>query len=153
VRRAAPSARLRGAVLGALAACLLAAGTARAEDIAVVANPALPAERLDLETLKKVFLGEKDYLDGIPVHPVDYRDDRKLRDGFLRATLGISCRAYDSYWVKEVFRSGHFPPVRVDDADGMLKNVATDPGAVGYVPVAHLKGVTSVRTVLILSIP
>lgn len=144
---------LRKAAWLCLAALLLGAGAARAGEIAVVVNPALTTAGLDLETIRKVFLGEKDYLGDIPLDPVDYRGDRALRDGFFHATLGMSCRAFDSYWVKEVFRSGHVPPIRVHGYEAMLEAVAADPGAVGYLPVERLKGVTSVREVLIVTTP
>jgi len=151
-RAARGAAILRAGVCLCLALLPVGAGAARAEEIAVVVNPALTA-KLDLETVKKVFLGKKDYLGDIALHPVDYRGNLALRDGFLRVTLSMSRRAFNSYWVKEVFRSGHVPPIRVSGYEAMLKAVAADPGAIGYVPAERVRGVTSVRAVLTVTVP
>lgn len=146
-----------GRIVRAGVLCLLAvvglAGTARAAEIAVVVNPALPAAALDRDALREIYLGERGDVDGAPVRPVDYRGRLPLRDGFLRATVGVTCRAFDSYWIKEVFRSGAAPPVRVDGVRDMLHTVANDPAAVGYVPVERLTGVSTVRTVMVLTVP
>jgi ABC-type phosphate transport system substrate-binding protein len=136
--------------------CLLAlclAVPARAAEIAVVVNPALPATDLDMNTLRQIYLGQRDFLGDVPVHPVDYRGRTKLRDSFLVATVGMSCRGFESYWVKEVFRSGHFPPRRVAGPAAMLKAVAEDPGAIGFVPVERLESAKGVRKVLVLTVP
>jgi hypothetical protein len=136
--------------------CLLAlclAVPARAAEIAVVVNPALPEQQLDVNTLRQIYLGERDFVGDVPVHPVDYRGRTRLRDDFLGATVGMSCRGFESYWVKEVFRSGHFPPLRVSGPEAMLKAVAENPGAVGFVPVERLAGAKGVRKVLVLTVP
>lgn len=152
VLRAAPAGRRRAAGL-VLSALLAAAGTAAAAEIVVVAHPDLPVDALSAGQLRNVFVGELTFVGRVKVLPVGYEDSSTMSDGFLRAVVGMDSRRYRVYWIKEVFHSGRVPPRMVQGVDEMLRIVATEPGAIGYVPAERLEGVSTLKRLYTVSVP
>jgi len=145
--------KFAGIMVGAWMTALLLTVPAWAGEVAVVANADLPLDRLNAAEVKKIFLGEKSFVGEAKIHPLDYTGTAAVRDAFFGGAMGLTPSAFDTYWLKEVFRSGRVPPGRVEDVDEMLRKVAEQPGAIGYVPVERLAGVTGIKRVLVLSAP
>lgn len=139
-----------GVVLAALVAW---ADPALARDIVVVANPALPVETLSTDDLRAIYLGERTYVARMKVFPVAYATSDLVTEGFLRAVVGKTPSQFEAYWVKEIFHSGRLPPRKALSVADVLRIVATDPGAVGYVPAEALQGLDSVKRLFSLTVP
>lgn len=150
--RAAPAGRGRTAWL-VLAALLAWTGAAGAAEIVVVGHTDLPVDSLSAEQVRAVYLGELTFVERVKVQPVGYAGHGAISDGFLHTVVGMDPRRYETYWIKEVFHSGRLPPRMVGDADEMLRVVAGEAGAVGYVPAGSLAGVTSVKRLYTVSVP
>jgi hypothetical protein len=156
--RAAPAGRGRtaGLVLAAFLAgvgATGATGATGAAEIVVVAHPDLPVDALSAEEVRAIYRGELPFVARVKVQPVGYNGDGVLADAFLRKVVGMNSRRFNTYWIKEVFHSGRLPPRMVDDIDEMLRLVAGEPGAIGFVPASSLKGVTSVKRLYTVSVP
>jgi hypothetical protein len=137
----------------AAAALLLAAGKARAGEVVVVAHPELPVDQLTLAELKRIYVGEKTFLGGIKLEPLDYAHPCAAADTFFEAVMGMDPPHFHGWWVKQVFHGGGIPPLMLDDAAAVLRMVASEPGAIGFVPAEDLKGVTTVKRLLSLPAP
>jgi len=136
-----------------LAGFLAWTGPAAAGTIVVVANPALPVETLTVEDLRAIYIGERTYVARVKVNPVQYSGADAVSEAFLRAVVGMSPNQFEIYWVKEIFHSGRLPPRQAENAAEMVRVVSIVPGAIGFVPAEALKGVTSVKRLLSLTVP
>jgi hypothetical protein len=145
--------RHRGVAGLVLAALLAWAGPAAAGQIVVVAHPGLPVKTLSAEDIKAIYIGQLTFVAGTKVYPVDYALTDGVSESFLRTVVGMSPERFQTYWIKEVFHSGRVPPRKVVNADEVLRMVAADPGAIGYVPAEALKGVTSVKRLFAVTVP
>lgn len=140
-------------IIGTFVVLFLAAGLARAGEIVVVAHPGLPSDSLTQQEVKKIFLGEKAFVGDTKLHPVGYVRDDAMSDAFLKAALGMTAESFESYWLKEVFRSGRVPPRKVGTPDEVIKAVAGEPGAIGYVPAEAVGGAGMVKRVFSVQVP
>jgi hypothetical protein len=141
-----------GAALAVAAVLTAFAGVARAEDVVVVGNPALPVDSVSTRDLKRIYVGEKTFVGGVKVEPLDYTHAGPVAEAFLRAVVGMDATRFHAWWVKEVFHGGGIPPRRVEDPAEVLRLVASEPGAIGYVPAGSLAGNPPVKRLLSLPI-
>jgi ABC-type phosphate transport system substrate-binding protein len=115
--------------------------------IAVVVHPSRTAE-LTPDALRQIYLRRKRFWDdGAPIVPLNLAAGMPLRDAFSRRVLGESEARVAEYWNRQYFY-GILPPATLASTQAVLRYVASDPNAVGYVPADELDG--SVRTVLSL---
>jgi hypothetical protein len=145
--------KIAGVLVGTCVAGLLAAAPARAGDVAVVANEGLPLDRLSAAEVKRIFLGEKSFVGDVKVHPFDYAQAGPASKVFFPGALNLNPEAFESFWLKEVFRSGRIPPGKVDNVGQMLEKIASDRGAIGFVPVESVQGVKGIKSVLTVPAP
>ncbi|MBX3667501.1 MAG: phosphate ABC transporter substrate-binding protein [Rhodocyclaceae bacterium] len=125
------------AALFVAAACSVPFGT-RAQQVVVIANPALQLTAADLPD---IFLGEKQFAGSVKLLPVD---NSGLQEQFLNKALSMDAAKYNGRWVKKSFRDGvNPPPIKSGDAE-VGEYVKRTPGAVGYVGSAPA-GVTVVN--------
>ena len=76
----------------------------------------------------------------------DLSDSNPLREKFYQAATGKSASQVKSVWSRLVFSGRAVPPKELDSDDAVVKAVAADPSAVGYVDSSAVNG--SVRAVL-----
>jgi len=119
---------------------LVLAGSAGAEEILVVINPAAPVDRLSPDQLKEAYLGDAFFWGSVKIHPAELRLPPELYAGFLQAIASMSPERYEVYWIRKVFREGGMPPRPFESAEALLAYVANTPGAVGFVSAADLGG-------------
>jgi hypothetical protein len=117
-----------------IAALLLAlAAAAPAADLKVIANPSVGAPSVSADELKSVFLATKNSLsDGSHVEPVLSKDG-PVHEAFLKAFLGKTNAALETYYRSLVFTGkGAMPKILASDAE-VVAYVAKTKGAIGYV--------------------
>lgn len=119
---------------------LVLAGSAGAEEILVVINPAAPVDRLSPDQLKEAYLGDAFFWGSVKIHPAELRLPPELYAGFLQAIASMSPERYEVYWIRKVFREGGMPPRPFDSAADILSYVARTPGGLGFVRRADLHG-------------
>lgn len=83
--------------------------------------------------------------DGTPVEPVDQVEASPARKAFSDDVLRKSVRGVKSYWQQRIFQGLAVPPPEKTSDDEVMKAVAANPRAIGYVSgTAKLVGVREV---------
>ena len=120
--------------------CLLLAGSAYADAIAVVAPKGLaePAA-LSLQDLRALYLGNSRSFGGSSLTPSDHDASTRIYASFTQAVIGRSRRALENYWLEEILSGGKEPPRQIDGDPAVARHVATNPGTIGYVSWAWLE--------------
>lgn len=133
---------MRTATLAALAALLLAAAPAAAEDFKVVVHPDNPATEVAVGQLSRLFLKKTlRWEDGTAAQPVEPTSVR-LRERFALAVHDKSLNAVKAYWNQIIFSGRDVPPLEKAGDGEVLAYVRANRGAVGYVaPGADTTGV------------
>lgn len=135
-----------------VAVMLLASSVpALAEQIVVIGHPDLPKDSLTVGELKRIYLGRMQFMGGTKLIPADYRSSAPIKKVFLNVALGMTPYTFQSYWVKEVFKSGAIPPHKEDVPEELIILVKQTSGAIGYVYASDLQGVKGVKILLRLN--
>ena len=124
--------------------------TSRAEDavrLVVIVHPTRRTE-LSTEMLAQIYLRRKRFWDdGAPIVPLNLEAGAALRAAFSRLVLRQSETRLADYWNRQYFY-GVFPPPTLASTKAVLRYVAGDPNALGYIPADDVD--SSVRVVLSL---
>jgi ABC-type phosphate transport system substrate-binding protein len=121
------------------------AGPDAKDDIVVVANKGFSAKSLSREDLRPVFQTTKaQWPDGSSAVPLNLADDSLVRHGFDAAVLGLDPDRVARFWVDRKIRGGERPPRKVSNASAVLRAVAGDKGAVGYVSASEVNDTVKV---------
>lgn len=99
---------------------------ARAE-LAIVCNS---ATSLGAEEIFDVFLGGKQFSNGIKLIPVD---NAAAQEEFLAKVLHLSKVKYTTLWTKKAFRDGLRQPLLKSGDAETLEFIKRTPGGIGYV--------------------
>jgi ABC-type phosphate transport system substrate-binding protein len=122
----------------------------RAEEssrIVVIVHPTRQAE-LSTEMLAQIYMRRKRFWDdGAPIVPLNLEAGTALRAAFSRQVLRQSEARLADYWNRQYFY-GVLPPATLASTKAVLRYVAADPNALGYVPADDVD--PSVRVVLSL---
>ena len=127
----------------ALLVIALLAGTVTAEEYRVIVNAKNPATSIDKRFLADAFLKKRTrWSNDTVIKPVDQTAKSAARQRFTSSILDRTVAAVRRYWAQVVFSGrGVAPPEVATDAD-VVKYVANNPGAIGYVGVdADVRGV------------
>ncbi|WP_096087040.1 phosphate ABC transporter substrate-binding protein [Agaribacterium haliotis] len=101
--------------------------------IAVIVHPS-NTDTLDRNDVAHIFLGKtKAFPSGRKAVPLDQGEDSLLRAAFNQTVLKKSPQKLRSYWAKQMFTGQGEPPKVVDGDAAMLKAVAENPSAIGYI--------------------
>ncbi len=123
--------RIRPASLVLLA--LIWAASAGAAELRVIVNPAR-ATSLSESELRAIYLKQRLYWgDGKPMVPVNRASGSAAREIFSRSIFRRDSRDLASYWNQRYFEAGDFPPATLDSDEAVLRFVATNSNAIGYV--------------------
>ena len=116
---------------------LLIAGAANAnEEVVVIASGALP--KVDLPTLQRLYTGRIVSVGQQAATPLNLPAGDPLRKRFLEGILGQTEEQYTGYWLVRRYVGKGAPPQEFATVDEMLRQLASTPGAVAYVPVSKV---------------
>ncbi|HXB98974.1 MAG TPA: hypothetical protein VNU74_01160 [Terriglobales bacterium] len=138
--------------LAILALFVCAAPSAWAGDaIVVIVNSSNPVENLSLGDLKKLVLGDKGRWDtGKAVAPVMVAAGAPERAAFLKIVCGMNDADMSKYFMQAAFTGKSVtPPKDVGSAAAVKNNVASSPGAIGFVKASDLPGGVGFKAVKI----
>jgi len=130
---------LNTAVVLSLAWMVSIPALASAGDIAVIANGGFPKDSVNLDYLKKVYLGKKVDEGGIAIVPLDYQNNNPVKRDFVGKVLSSTVGKFQAYWLKRIFQEGKTPPKVMQDAQVMVGTVRATKGAIGYLDAGDLK--------------
>lgn len=118
-----------------LAVLLSWSTTAMASDpcLRVVVHPSR-ATRLSVAEVRAIFLKQQLlWSDGEPIIPVNRQAGSRVREAFSQAVFGQSSRRLAAYWNRRYFEAGEFPPATLASQEAVLRFVASNANAIGYV--------------------
>ena len=125
----------RRKILPILLAALLWAQLLAAEEIVLVVHPDRIVS-LRTSDVAQIFLKQRRFWsNGEAIIPVNRDAGSPAREDFTRAVFGVDARAQVNYWNREYFR-GVLPPITLASDEAVVRFVASDPRAVGYVPAS-----------------
>ncbi len=102
--------------------------------VEVVAHPAVPADTLSHQQLRRIYLGKTTrWEDGRSIHPVLFHGEPTHGD-FVREVLGRSPESFSVYWKRMVFTGKGRPPLAFERAAALADYVRQTPGAIGFLP-------------------
>ena len=108
-------------------------------EVAVVVNPNM-ADSLDSTAISKIFLGKsKRFPSGATATPIN-QDSNAVVDEFNKQVLKRSSSQVKAYWSKLLFTGKGKLPQQVANDSEVLKKVASDTSAIGYVNAASVDG-------------
>lgn len=110
------------------------AATAAHAEVAVIGNPKLPVNELDVQKVRDIWLGKaRQISETAPVRPVDQISSSRVRDEFYLKTLDKSPQQVKAYWARITFTGkDEAPQILADDA-AVKSWVASHPEAIGYI--------------------
>lgn len=124
-------------LLQALLLALLWASELAAEEIAVIVHPDRIVSLRKAE-IAQIFLKQRLFWDGgEAIVPVNRDAGSSAREDFTKTIFGSRSRAHVAYWNRAYFR-GVLPPITFASDEAVLRFVASDPRAVGYVPASRV---------------
>lgn len=122
---------MRAITIGILFAMF--AAPASSAEVAVIANPSVPAHSIDKSRLLDLYSGDiKEWENGDPIVLVDLKPTADVKDAFY-GFLGKSASRMKSIWMKNMLTGEGRPPEAVASQEELLRKVAATPGAIGYV--------------------
>lgn len=102
-------------------------------DSVVIANPRVPLNHIDRDTLRAVFsMRLRTYPDDSPITVVVLPDRNPLHQAFAKRRLNLYPHQLRRTWDRLVFTGLGQAPRQVESANAMRHMVATTPGAIGY---------------------
>jgi len=123
--------------------CLLLVSVLCAERWVLIGHPGLPAEGLDRETVRAIYLGRKRFLGDVPLVPLQLRADEPIRRMFEREIIGLSRKQLRQWWMRQHYL-GRRPPKVMGSPAAVTAFVEQVEGAVGYLPFDALDGAADV---------
>ena len=116
-----------------------AAGSPDSLPIAVVVHPERRAT-LSVDDLAQIYLRRKRFWDdGAQIVPLNLPGGTALRLEFSRSVLHQNEDRLGDYWNRQYFY-GILPPATLASTEAVLRYVASDPNAIGYVPASEVDG-------------
>lgn len=117
-----------------LAICCLAVciGSAFAQ-VAVIAHPSVPLDRLEKTELRYIYTGDiRKWGNGEAVVVFDLKPNGEMKDAFYDF-LGKSPSRMKSIWLKNLLSGEGDPPESLKSEQEMLAKVAATRGAIGFI--------------------
>lgn len=117
--------------------------------VAIITNPSVKEIALSKSKLADIYLGKiKRFSNGTRIQPIDLPVNNDAHKKFYREVIKKSDSTVNRYWAKLKFSGKGTPPKIFDDPRDVIRWVANNKGAVGYVDGKYLN--KSVKVVLIL---
>lgn len=119
----------------ALIGLLMSLGAgAQAKDVVAVVSIASPVTTLSRNQTVDIFLGRsKRFPDGSQAVPIDQVENSAVRDMFYANFAGMSAAQVKAHWSKIIFTGRGLPPRALPNGKEVIRLVADNPNAIGYV--------------------
>ena len=147
ISKAALSAVAWGVVWGLLS---LPFASAAPTDLVIVAAKGFPADSLTIEDVQNIYLGKKRAVGDTPVVAIDQSEAEHIKLEFLKRVLHLTHADYRAQLLKRRFQEGAVTPKFATNSAAVLKDVATTPGAVGYVYESELASFPGLKVLAVV---
>jgi ABC-type phosphate transport system substrate-binding protein len=123
----------------------MAASEARLQ---VIVHPSRAGE-VSLRELRAIYLKQKVFWsDGSPIVAINREAGSAPRELFSSKVFGQTTRELAAYWNQRYFEAGEFPPATLASDDAVLRFVAGNRNAIGYVLAEKVGAEVSVALAL-----
>lgn len=106
-------------------------------EIVVVANESFPLVRLEEGVIKKIFLRQQQFIEGVKVVPFNLSIASDTRKKFESKIFNMDQLSLKSYWMERHY-DGLRPPKQVSSVSAMKQYILNVNGAIGYIPKSEL---------------
>ena len=133
-----------------LAFCLLLPLRLGAADPAVklITHPSR-AGRLSEAEVRAIYLKKRVFWDdGNPIIPINREAGSQPREIFSQRIFGQDSRRAATYWNQRYFEAGEFPPATLASEEAVIRFVAGNENAIGYLTLEEVTDSVSVVLVL-----
>lgn len=104
-----------------------------ATDYIVIVNKDNPVSTLDEATVRKIFLGKKNFWDDGHRIEVYLQEENNLHNKFTAEVLKKSTRQFKMYWRRALYSGTGLPPQKRADDQSIKMEIAADSRAIGYI--------------------
>lgn len=109
----------------------------KTDEIVVIVHKDNPLRALSQSELRPIFLTKKmSWPDGSLIVAYNLPEKDTVRQGFDAAVLGLDPERVSRYWVDRKIRGDERPPTRLGSPASVVRMVASNKGAIGYVNAA-----------------
>lgn len=124
------------------------------QDLAVIVNRDNPLNTLSKQQLVDLFMGRSPYFPcGCAVVKLDAPSASMVRKAFYHSLVGMSLNEVNAYWARLMFSGRATPPMQVHQEQDIVKLVADNSNAIGYVPKdTYGDSNNDVKVVFVLSV-
>lgn len=133
-----------------LTSCLLGPLPICAADglIKLIAHPTR-AHQVTKSEARAIYLKQKRFWDdGRPIIPINREAGSEARELFSERVFGQDSRRLAAYWNQRYFEAGEFPPATLASEEAVIRFVAGNENALGYVTMENVGD--SVAVVLVV---
>jgi ABC-type phosphate transport system substrate-binding protein len=136
-------------LVGWLAVCLVPASLDAADPpVSLIVHPSR-AEKLTEAEVRAIYLKQKRFwANGAAIVPINREAGSPARELFSQKVFGQNSLRAAAYWNQRYFEAGEFPPATLASDEAVLRFVAGNANAIGYVTLAHVPDTVAVVLVL-----
>ena len=117
-----------------LSLVLLALPASAGDSFVVVVHKDNPVDSMERKEVSQLFLKESTYFpSGAEAVPIDLRETSATRIAFSKDVHKRTIKAVKWYWQKKRFAIGGTPPATATSETNLLRFIATNERAIGYV--------------------
>ena len=106
---------------------------ASAGEVMVIANPSVPAENLDPESIQNIFLGKTVQWKNNDMVTIVVSEKAAVHEMFLQKYIKRTNNQFNNVWRQNLFTGTGKQPVKVNSVEELVQYVAKTPGAIGYI--------------------
>ncbi len=124
------------------------------QDLAVIVNRDNPLNTISKQQLIDLFMGRSPYFpSGGAVVKLDAPSASLVRKAFYHSLVDMSLSEVNAYWARLMFSGRATPPMQVPREHDIVKLVADNSNAIGYVPKdTYGDSNNDVKVVFVLSV-
>jgi len=116
-------------------------------DIAIVVNPNLDIDSIDVSEVRNLYLGERRaFPNGIHAVPINHTVGSPDRKVFYSSVLSMGEDTVQRLWKRKMAVGTYFEPEEVSSYKELLNEIANTPGSIGYIDASEVND--SVKVVL-----
>lgn len=117
-------------------------------DVVVIVSAKSPITSLSADQVSKIFLGKSaTFPNRKPAYPIDQQIGSAVRDEFYAKVVHKDSSQLAAYWAKIIFTGEGRPPKLIVGDKAVVKTIADNPDAIGYIESSSLNH--SVKAVLV----
>jgi len=123
------------------------------QELLVIVNKDNPLDSITKQQVIDLFMGRSPYFPtGDAVVKLDAPSSSDVRESFYQSLVQMSLPEVNAYWARLMFSGRATPPMSVPKEEDILKLVASNSNAIGYIPRESIGELNNdVKTVFVIS--